>query len=185
MKKILLSVLLFLIIGSSFGMKRERSDDRLSEQDRGHEIKQKKLSDLDNFVLALRAIDPNVDSGQRSLSCSLSNAILQNNLSHIIALLQRGACLNVAEFVRRSPLVLAVILHDSAITPEENLYSRAQLDLLAAVSARLLDPHTLYSVDQYNAMGISSESAQLIQSATQSVNSVNQSLSFLQSFCNF
>lgn len=95
-----------------------------------------------------------------------------DNLNKLIALLQNGVHLDVRDDQGETPLDVARrFLAEEA--GHSCRFARAQLELLKALSEHKLDPHQVYTVAEYEFMGISRKSAQLIQAATEKVNAAD------------
>jgi hypothetical protein len=91
--------------------------------------------------------------------------------------LQGGVHLNSKTLDHEQPLACAYRLwqmrhYAPTVEVDPTPLAHAQYELLKAVSERKLDPHYVYEIGAYEAMGISHRSAKLIQKATQEVNEV-------------
>ena len=132
---------------------------------------------LPTLVWALsHGADPN--AGPRQHDCThryacfaIHKALFNCSLEKIIALLQRGANLDVETDCFEKPLIYAqiVLRQNQEAGSVQVPAAQAQLELLRALSVGL-DPCCLYTIGEYVIMGISSDSAQLIQKATEDVN---------------
>jgi len=103
---------------------------------------------------------------------AIHEALRLRDLEKVVALLHYGARLDVETPDRGSPLIEADrrFNYDQENGFERAQISRAQLELLQAVNTHKLNPSHVYTLDEYKAMGILHESAELIKKATQAVN---------------
>lgn len=146
-------------------------------------------ADLRTKVWALRnGANPNIvcrDPGcPGGHSYPIHELVKIGDLAGIIALVCYGADFAISNGWQETPVVLAQYRLESAMPSIEyegiGFYSfgyeqqgrkfiRAIYELLKTLGEYKLNPHIVYTIDEYRAMGISQESAQLIQAATQQV----------------
>ena len=119
-------------------------------------------------------IGPNKDENG---SFAIHHALFGYELEIAVALLQGGARLDVCAVNHEQPLAYAKRMLQTdcgthAVKENRGPRARAQYELLKAVDERALDPHRVYEIDEYVAMGISYDSAQRIMAATREVNKI-------------
>jgi len=149
------------------------------------------IYNFDNFCnldavvwLLSHGADPNIgsriDYGD-GLVFAINLAISHGSLFYVIALLQIGARLDIGIYQQQHPIECAYRLwQNGSKRPESGDYetrrgprdpiAQAQYEFLIAINNHKLDPHIIYKISEYEAMGISHDSAELIQKATQEVN---------------
>jgi hypothetical protein len=125
--------------------------------------------------------DPNIrkapDVGVYAIHAALHNY----DLRYVVALLQHGARLDLKvdadNFYRGLDVLQCAYQNlrksepeDCALFQDESRHSYAQYELLKAVVERKLNPCHVYTLDEYEILGISHESAELIRQETQAVN---------------
>ncbi len=120
--------------------------------------------------------DPNVgpesDCTNKYACFAIHKALFNCSLEKVIALLQCGANLSVKTDFFANPITYAEDIlcrsknADSILVPA----AQAQFDLLRAVKEYELVASRIYTIHEYEAMGISPESVELIIAATKKVN---------------
>ena len=197
MKKIIGCFVICLLVGNTWGMDAQQIAGVIGEEVAVARERRKFL--MMNSVLfymikcgcstgfacaLLNGADPNsykeCDDG--SPRCfALHKALSCCNLAAVIALLQFGARLGVegADEYKKSPLDFALDLFNcfsnllSFFEPslhDQAKCAKAQYELLKAFSQHKLASHHVYKTYEYEAMGISYESTELIQAVTKEVN---------------
>lgn len=119
----------------------------------------------ENLRAILFALNHGADPNKQCKFCGEATCALNHAvpywLVHVIALLQYGARLDIGKGALESARCVFHLEYD---------VKQAHCELLRAISEHRFDPHHAYTLDEYRAMGISLESAKLIQEATQKVN---------------
>ena len=134
----------------------------------------------ENLVLLLWALNhggnPNIgpepDCVDDTKAFPIHFALISRLPERVIALLQHKVDLGVRTGVLKKPLDLARDLYDLDWESHSDLQqqSKVQHELLRAFIQHKLDPNHVYEIYEYEAMGISHESAEIIQEATEEVN---------------